>query len=94
MSDFKNLILSLEEGILTITISRPESLNALNSETINEIHLAFQEALDEEAVKGIIVTGAGDKAFVAGADIKELAELNELNGRKFSENGQEVFNTI
>ncbi|MCH7512879.1 MAG: enoyl-CoA hydratase/isomerase family protein [Bacteroidetes bacterium] len=94
MSDFKNLILSLEEGILTITISRPESLNALNSETINEIHLAFQEALDEEAVKGIIVTGAGDKAFVAGADIKEIAELNELNGRKFSENGQEVFNTI
>ncbi len=94
MSDFKNLILSLEEGILTITISRPESLNALNTETINEIHLAFQEALDEEAVKGIIVTGAGDKAFVAGADINEIAELNELNGRKFSENGQEVFNTI
>ncbi len=94
MSDFKNLILSLEEGILTITISRPESLNALNSETIKEIHLAFQEALDEEAVKGIIVTGAGDKAFVAGADIKEITVLNELNGRKFSENGQEVFNTI
>jgi enoyl-CoA hydratase len=94
MSDFKNLKLSLEAGILTIRISRPESMNALNVVTIDEIHTAFLEALDEPGVKGIIFTGDGEKAFVAGADIKEIAELNELNGRKFSEKGQEVFQSI
>lgn len=94
MSEFKNLKLDLESNILTITISRTKSLNALNIETVEEIHSAFQDAIADDAVKGIIITGDGDKAFVAGADIKEIAELNELNGRKFSENGQEVFNSI
>jgi len=94
MSEYKNLALSLENSILIITINRPERLNALNVSTIEEIRNAFQEALDETAVKGIIITGSGDKAFVAGADIKEIAELNAMNGRKFSENGQEVLQTI
>ncbi len=94
MSDFSNLNLSLESGILTISISRPESLNALNLATMDEIHTAFLEALNEPGVKGIIFTGDGDKAFVAGADVKEISELNELNGRKYSERGQEIFQSI
>ncbi len=91
---YKNLTLSVENSILTITINRPDSMNALNPITIDEINRAFQQALDESAVKGIIFTGEGDKAFIAGADIKELTKLNALNGRKFSENGQDVFMAI
>ena len=94
MADFQFLDLSLEDRILTITINRPDSLNALNNQTMDEIQVAFQHAYDEDDVKGVIVTGAGEKAFVAGADISEISELNEVNGRKFSENGQEVFSNI
>lgn len=94
MSDYNNLEISLENYILTITISRPDSLNALNVATLQEIQIAFQNALDNPSVMGIIFTGAGDKAFVAGADIKEISELNALNARKFAENGQEIFQLI
>lgn len=94
MTEYKNLDLSLADSILTITISRPESLNALNIETIGEIKIAMEEAYDNPEVGGIIITGAGEKAFVAGADITEIAELNEMNGRRFAENGQEVFAAI
>ncbi|UII21768.1 enoyl-CoA hydratase/isomerase family protein [Fulvivirga ligni] len=94
MSLYQNLSEALENGILTITISRPESLNALNTDTIDEIRSAIQDAYDNKEVKGIIITGAGEKSFVAGADIKEIADLNELNARKFAENGQETFSLI
>lgn len=77
-----------------MTIRRPESLNALNIQTIEELRAAVQDALDNKDVKGIIITGEGEKAFVAGADIKEIAELNELNARKFAESGQEAFTLI
>ncbi|WP_400193357.1 enoyl-CoA hydratase/isomerase family protein [Hymenobacter sp. B81] len=80
-----------DDGILTITLNRPTKLNALNSATIAEIRQAMQLALDDERVRGIIITGSGDKAFVAGADIAELTGLNEVNGRRFAEQGQEVF---
>ena len=69
-------------------------MNALNIETIEEIKLAFQAVYDDNAIKGVIITGEGEKAFVAGADISEIAILTELNGRKFAENGQEVFAAI
>lgn len=94
MTEFQFLKLNLEDRILTITINRPDSLNALNIKTMDELQQAFQQAYDADEVKGVIVTGAGEKAFVAGADISEIAELNEVNGRKFSENGQETFNII
>ena len=94
MSDFVNLKWSLENNILTLTINRPDRLNALNIETIGELGEAIKEAVNDEEVKGIIITGEGDKAFVSGADIKEISELNEVNSRKFSENGQEVFASI
>nr|WP_026210624.1 enoyl-CoA hydratase-related protein [Flexithrix dorotheae] len=94
MMEFENLKLELQSGILTITINRENKLNALNIATIKEIEKAFQKVYDEPEIKGVIITGAGDKAFVAGADIKELADVNYMNGRKFAEEGQEVFASI
>ena len=94
MSNYKNLIESLEEEILTITINRPEKLNALNAITLSELKLCIESAYDRQEVKGMIITGSGKKAFVAGADISEFTELTELNGRKFSERGQEIYALI
>lgn len=94
MTTYKNLLLSLDNGILTITVNRADKLNALNADTINEIRSAIQHVYDDVAVKGAIITGSGPKAFVAGADISEIAELSEVTARSFSERGQEVFSMI
>lgn len=94
MSEFNNLELSLDGGILTITVNRPEKMNALNVATVEEIRTAIQRVYDDTEIQGVILTGSGEKAFVAGADIKEIAELNEVNARKFAESGQEVFALI
>jgi enoyl-CoA hydratase len=94
MAEFENLKLELSGGIMTITINREDKLNALNIKTMDEIRLAMERVYDDDEVKACIITGAGSKAFVAGADIKEISELNEMNGRKFAENGQEIFETI
>ncbi len=94
MTDLQNLSLFTEGGILTITIDREPKLNALNSETLEELKEVFQSVYDDKDIKGVIITGAGDKAFVAGADITQFSELNEMNARKFSEAGQEVFQLI
>lgn len=91
MSKYKNILEELLDGILTITINRPEKMNALNSLTLSELKMSIENAYDNNEVKGIIVIGAGNKAFVSGADIREFTELNELNGRKFAERGQEIF---
>lgn len=94
MAQYTHLKTELDEGVLTITISRPESLNALNAETLAEIRSVMDEVYNSKDIKGAIFIGEGAKAFVAGADIKEIAELNELNARKFAENGQEIFSLI
>lgn len=94
MTEFENLSLVNTNGILTITIDRVEKLNSLNVDTVEELRIAIQKVYDDKDIKGVIITGRGEKAFVAGADIKEISELNEVNGRKFSENGQEVFALI
>ena len=94
MGSYKNVIAAIGEGILTITLNRPEKHNALNALTLSELKQVLQEAYDDKEVKGIIITGAGAKAFAAGADIVEFQDLNELNARKFSENGQEIFELI
>jgi len=93
MATFENLLYALDatSGILTITLNRPTKLNALNAATIEDIRHAMQEALDDAEVRGIILTGSGEKAFVAGADIAELSELNEITGRRAAERGQEAF---
>lgn len=94
MADLQNLSLSTEGNILTITINRESKLNALNTSTIAELKEVIQSVYDDKDISGVILTGAGEKAFVAGADISEFSELNEMNARKFAEEGQEVFQLI
>lgn len=94
MPGFKNVSVDLIDGILMIIINRVEKLNALNFKTLDEIREAIQKAYDEDEVKAVIITGAGEKAFVAGADIGEFTQINDVNARKFSENGQEIFQLI
>lgn len=94
MPAYKNISLQNAENTLIITLDRPEKLNALNAKTLDELREIIQESYDNDDVKGIIITGAGEKAFAAGADIKELKNLNEVNARKFSESGQEVFSLV
>lgn len=92
---YENILEERDQSILTISINRPNKLNALNKKTLNELHLAITNALNEEQVSGIILTGAGNKAFVAGADISELANYNQYEGRNLAQEGQlKVFDTI
>lgn len=94
MDHLETLALQNSNNILTITINRESALNALNQQTLNELKSTFEIALDDPNVSAIILTGAGEKAFVAGADITELANLTEVNGRNFAEKGQEIFDMI
>ena len=94
MNSYNTLTTEELGKVLLVRINRPESLNALNIELIAELKELLDEIYDDEAVAGIILTGAGEKAFAAGADIKEIAELNEVNARNFAEKGQAVFQTI
>ena len=89
-----NLLYEIEEDILTITINRPDKLNALNAETFNDLEKAFEQAKKESGLKGIIVTGSGKKAFVAGADISEFKGLCAEKAMQLSARGHEIFNTI
>ena len=79
------------DGVLIITIDRPKVLNALNAQTVEEIGQAFEAARNDESVKAIIVTGGGEKAFVAGADINELAKMTPISGKATASKGQGVF---
>ena len=94
MGNYQNLKFENVDGIAQLTINRPDKLNALNIQTIAEIKEAFQEIYDNPEIKAVIVSGEGEKAFVAGADISEIADLTTMNARKFAENGQEVFASI
>lgn len=94
MADSTNILSEEKDGILYLTINRESKLNALNFDTLEEIRNIFNEVSDNKNIKAVIITGSGEKAFIAGADISEIAELNELNARKFAENGQEIFSLI
>ncbi len=87
--EFENILTEENEGILQITINRPSKLNALNRATIQELHEAFAEARDDDEVKLIIITGSGEKAFVAGADISEFSDFSAEEGKKLAAEGQE-----
>ena len=84
---YSNLLYETNDGLATITINRPKKLNALNQETIAELHKAFKKADDDDAVKVIIVTGSGEQAFVAGADISEFADYSVSQGQELSAKG-------
>ena len=87
---YKNILYETENGIAYITINRPSKLNALNSETISELNQALSVANNENEVKVIILTGSGEKAFVAGADISEFADFDVEEGRQLAAEGQEL----
>ncbi len=93
--NFENILVELKENLAVILINRPAKLNALNKKTIEELHEAFK-ALDSDAsVKVIIITGSGEKAFVAGADISEFANFNIEEGTELARKGQELlFNFV
>lgn len=84
---YQNILLNVDEAILTITINRPNQLNALNRETISELNQAINEAQNNTSIRVIILTGSGEKAFVAGADIKEFAHFNIDEGKALSADG-------
>lgn len=92
--EFQNLLYTVEEGIATVTINRPKALNALNRETLAELATVMDELSADEDVHSIILTGAGEKAFVAGADIKELAANSALESNDHSKFGQSLMDLI
>ena len=92
--NYKNLLLDINEHIALLTLNRPDKLNALNHETLLELQQAFNRLKDDENIFVVIITGSGEKAFVAGADISEINKLNMLDGKVFAEFGQSVFSMI
>ena len=88
--DFENILVEKKEAIAQITINRPSKLNALNKATIEELHQAFKALEQDKSTRAIIITGSGEKAFVAGADISEFADFNEQQGAALAAKGQEL----
>lgn len=92
---YKNILLEYKDEIATVTLNRPKKLNALNRETLGELHHVFQALKEDEETKLIIITGSGEKAFVAGADIAEFADYSVEEGKNLAAEGQKsVFDFI
>jgi enoyl-CoA hydratase len=89
-----NLLVEDRGAVRWITLNRPDKLNALNAETIDELHMAFEAAARDEAVRVVVLTGAGPKAFVAGADIAQMQGLRPVQARDFSRRGQQLMSRI
>ena len=92
--EFKNILLSTENEIALLTINRPKVLNALNVETLKELQAAIQEVKGDGTVKVLIITGSGEKAFVAGADIQEMRDMNSVQALAFSRLGHQTMKMI
>lgn len=88
--NFENLLINQEDNLAVITINRPKKLNALNKNTIEELHEAFNLLEKDETIKVIVITGSGDKAFVAGADVSEFSDFSVKEGGKLARKGQEL----
>src|SRR5215813_2354361 len=91
---FENVLYEKKNGIAYVTVNRPKVLNALNNATWHDLRAAFEDARDDATIRGIILTGAGDKAFIAGADISELAHASAYEAEESSRFGQDVLNLI
>jgi len=92
---FSQLTIHDEGMIRFVTINRKEKLNALNTKVLAELHIAIQDALTDKTVRGVVLTGAGEKAFVAGADIREFASFTPEQGRRMAEDGhRKVFDLL
>ncbi|MEO6260734.1 MAG: enoyl-CoA hydratase-related protein [Thermoanaerobaculia bacterium] len=92
--NLENVKTEVRDGILILRVDRPKVRNALNAQTVEEIYRVFAGARDDDAVKAVIVTGEGEKAFVAGADINELALKTPITGKDTSQRGQFIFSFI
>jgi enoyl-CoA hydratase len=90
----ENVLYEKKGDVAYVTVNRPKVLNALNAKTIGELRTAFEEARDDGSVRGVILTGAGGKAFVAGADITEVARVTAVEGADMTSNGQALTNLI
>jgi len=91
---YENLLFEIKDPIAYITFNRPKVLNALNRETVEELGDALDRARDDSSVRVLILTGAGEKSFVAGADINQLAQRTPIDGKEFSLFGQEIFHRL
>ena len=91
---YENLLVERDGAVLIVTINRPDKLNALNTQTVTELDRAMEAARTDAEVRVIILTGSGEKSFVAGADINELAVQSPVNGREHARSGQAVFDRI
>ena len=91
---YRNLELSNRGAVRTIVVNRPDKLNALNRATLNELTLAFTQAAQDDAVRVVVLTGAGEKAFVAGADIAEMHGYTPIQAQAFSRTGQRLMSSI
>ena len=91
---YKNLLFEVKDKIAVVTVNRPEVMNALNQETVKELKAAALAVRDDSSIGGMIITGMGEKAFVAGADINELARESVLSGRETSIRGQETLQVL
>ncbi|HNX29241.1 MAG TPA: short-chain-enoyl-CoA hydratase [Syntrophomonadaceae bacterium] len=91
---FENLILEKQDRLAILYINRPKALNALNSDTLTELNTAIAEIANDDSIELLIITGAGDKAFVAGADIAYMQKLTAIEGREFGVLGQKTFMAI
>lgn len=92
--DMQHLLYSVDESIATITINRPDKLNALNGALLDELEALIDTIKNDHSVKVVIITGAGEKSFVAGADISELAKLSVTEAKTFALKGQRIFSKI
>ncbi len=91
---YRNLEIGNRGAVRTITVNRPDKLNALNRDTLNELTLAFTQAAQDDAIRVVVLTGAGEKAFVAGADISEMRNFTPIQAQAFSRSGQRLMSTI
>lgn len=91
---YENIIFKTDDGIATIVFNRPEALNALNDDLLKEFSLALDDISKNEDIRVLILTGAGEKAFVAGADITELSTFNSLQAKVFAQKGQKTINKL
>ena len=93
-SSYDNLLLDRDGAVATLTVNRPKVLNALNAPTMDELRRALRELRGDDEVRAVIITGAGDKSFIAGADINELAVLTPVDGREHGLRGQHVLQVL
>jgi len=91
---YENIVYEVKEGIATITFNRPKALNALNGALLAELSLALDAIAADEDIRVLVLTGAGDKSFVAGADISELATFNSLKAKSFARSGHDIINKL